>query len=241
MAGLTGRRKGAVMGDSAVLDLEMYRKSDAARLLGIAPQTLGRWLDGYVAADSTRRPPILGAESAKGCSAAPRFVTWGEFIEAGHLAAYRQQQRMPLRRLREYVSDWRGSSDVPYPLARCKPCAGPGPRVHADFIDADSTARAAARSVTAFFDRIDYEGDVPVRYWPDGRDAHIVLDPRRQFGSPIIEGTRMGTEVVYGMNAAGDPAEWLAHAYSLDLIQVEAAIRFEQRLANRKIIAYQAA
>lgn len=161
--------------------------------------------------------------------------------EAGHLAAYRQQQRMPSRRLRKYVSSWRGSSDVPYPLARRKPCTGPGPLVHADFIDADSTARAAARSVAAFFDRVDYDGDVPVRYWPDGRDAHIVLDPRRQFGSPIIEGTRMGTEVIYGMNTAGDPAEWLAHAYSLDLVQVEAAIRFEQRLANRKIIAYQAA
>ena len=229
------------MGDSAVLDLEMYRKSDAARLLGIAPQTLGRWLDGYVAADGTRRLPILRAEPATGRSTAPRFVTWGEFIEAGHLAAYRQQQRMPSRRLREYVSDWRGSSDVPYPLARCKPCTGPGPLVHAAVIDADPVAWAAARSVAAFFDRVDFDGDVPVRYWPDGRDAHIVVDPRRQFGSPIIEGTRMGTEVIYGMNVAGDPAEWLAHAYSLDLVQVEAAIRFEQRLANRKIIAYQAA
>ena len=224
------------MGDSVVLDLEMYRKSDAARLLGIAPQTLGRWLDGYVTAIGTRQPPILRAEPATGFSAAPRFVTWGEFIEAGHLAAYRQQQRMPSRRLREYVSDWRGSSDVPYPLARCKPCTGPGSLVHADVV-----ARAAARSVAAFFDRVDYDGDVPVRYWPDGRDAHIVLDPRRQFGSPIIEGTRISTEVIYGTNAAGDPAEWLAHAYSLDLVQVEAAIRFEQRLANRKIIAYQAA
>lgn len=229
------------MGDAAVLDLEMYRKSDAARLLGTAPQTLVRWLDGYITADGTRQPPILRAKSAAGCPATPRYVTWGEFIEAGHLAAYRQQQRMPLRRLREYVSDWRGSSDVPYPLARCKPCTDPGLLVHADAIGVDSATRAAARSVAAFFDRIDFDGDVPVRYWPDGRDAHIVLDPRRQFGSPIIEGTRMGTEVIHGMNVAGDPAEWLAHAYSLDLVQVEAAIRFEQRLANRKIIAYQAA
>lgn len=49
------------------------------------------------------------------------------------------------------------------------------------------------------------------------------------------------TSSLDGMNAAGDPAEWLAHAYSLDIVEVEAAIRFGQRLANRKIIAYQAA
>ncbi len=222
------------MGDATVLDLEMYRRSDAARLLGIAPQTLGRWLDGYITADGTRRPPILRAKSAAGCSATPRHVTWGEFIEAGHLAAYRGSQRMRLQKLRKYASMWQRSCDVPYPLARRKLCTTPGSHLN-------DNGDVMAESVTAFFDRVDFEGDIPVRYWPDGRDAHIVVDPRRQFGTPIIEGTRMGTEVLHGMYAAGDPAEWLAHAYSLDLVQVEAAIRFEQRLANRKIIAYQAA
>lgn len=100
---------------------------------------------------------------------------------------------------------------------------------------------ASAKSVAAFFDRVDFEGDIAVRYWPDGRDAYIVVDPRRQFGIPIVEGTRLSTEVLYGTNAAGDSAEWLAHAYGLDLVQVEAAIRFEQRLANREIAAHRAA
>ena len=222
------------MGDSAVLDLEMYSESDAARLLGVAPQTFGRWLDGYAAADGTRRPPILRAEPAACDSSTRRFVTWGEFIEAGHLAAYRGHQRMPLQKLRQYASMWQRSCDVPHPLARRELCTTPGSHLN-------DNGAVTAESVTAFFDRIDFEGDIPVRYWPDGRNAHIVVDPRRQFGTPIIEGTRMGTEVLHGMYTAGDPAEWLAHAYSLDLVQVEAAIRFEQRLANRKIIAYQAA
>lgn len=222
------------MGDSAVLDLEMYSKSDAARLLGVAPQTLGRWLDGYTTADGTRRPPILGVEPVAGDSSTPRFVTWGEFIEVGHLAAYRGSQRMRLQKLRKYASDWRRGCNISYPLARRKLCTTPGSHLN-------DNGAVTAESVTAFFDRVDFEGDIPVRYWPDGRDAHIVVDPRRQFGTPIIEGTRMGTEVLHGMYTAGDPAEWLAHAYSLDLVQVEAAIRFEQRFANRKIIAYQAA
>ena len=113
--------------------------------------------------------------------------------------------------------------------------------IHADCNSTDPTAWAAAQSVASFFDRVDYDGDIAVRNWPGGRDAHIVLDPRRQFGSPIVDGTRISTEVLYGMNTAGDPAEWLAHAYGLDLVQVEGAIRFEQRLANREIIAYRAA
>lgn len=222
------------MGDAAILALEMYCKSDAARLLGIASQTLGNWLDGYTAANGCRHPAVLRVEPRASHLTAPRYVTWGEFIEAGHLAAYRQQQRMPLKKLREYASAWRGSSDVPYPLARCNPCATPG-------CDLNDNGTASAESVAAFFDRVDFEGDVAVRYWPDGRDAYIVVDPRRQFGTPIIEGTRMGTEVVHRMYTAGDPAEWLAPAYGLDLVQVEAAIRFEQRLANRNVTAYSAA
>ena len=222
------------MGDAAILDREMYCKSDAARLLGIAPQTLGNWLDGYTASNGRRHPAVLRAEPRATHHAAPRYVTWGEFIEAGHLAAYCQQQRMPLKRLREYASAWRGSSNAPYPLARCKLGATPG-------CDLNDNGTASAESVAAFFERVDFEGDIAVRYWPDGRDAYIVVDPRRQFGTPIIEGTRLSTEVLFGTNAAGDSAEWLAHAYGLDLVQVEAAIRFEQRLANREITAHRAA
>ncbi|MXZ84477.1 MAG: DUF433 domain-containing protein [Acidimicrobiia bacterium] len=223
-----------MMGDVALLDLEMYCRRDAARLLGIAPQTLGRWLDGYTAPNGCRHPAVLRIEPRASLVAGRRYVTWGEFIEAGHLAAYRQQQRMPLNKLREYASAWRGRSDVSYPLARCKLGATPGWCLNDDGV-------ASAESVAAFFDRVDFEGDIAVRYWPDGRDAYIVVDPRRQFGTPIIEGTRMGTEVVHRMYTAGDPAEWLAPAYGLDLVQVEAAIRFEQRLANRNVTAYSAA
>ena len=97
------------------------------------------------------------------------------------------------------------------------------------------------QSIDAFFDRIDFDGGVATRYWPAGRDTQVVVDPARQCGSPIIPGTRIRTTALYGMNIGGDPAAWLAHAYNIDTDQVEAAIDFERRLANRAIAAYSAA
>ena len=72
------------MGEAkTVLDREVYYQAEAARLLGINTATLGNWLDGY-----RNMPPILRGKPRP--RSGNRLITWGEFIEAGHLAAYRR-------------------------------------------------------------------------------------------------------------------------------------------------------
>lgn len=59
----------------------------------------------------------------------------------------------------------------------------------------------------------------------------IVLDPQVSFGEPCIKGTRIGTQILWALAAAGDSPERIAEAYELPVDQVEAAIAWEHRLA----------
>ena len=235
------------MGGIEVLDREVYYTSEAGRLLGVATATLNRWLDGH-ARTGKFYEPILRDEPRPRPVTGPRVVTWGEFIEAGHLAAYRSQGNVPLQRLRRYVDDWRGARGIPYPLAHKKPLVDP----YRDLLDreGDQVLRhkdrqvqipAAEEAVDAFFARIDFDDGTAARYWPDGRDIPVVLDPSRQFGSPTVADRSVRTATLYGMHAGGDSAESLADIYELDVGHVQEAIRFERRLAERAISAYAAA
>ena len=157
---------------------------------------------------------------------------------------------------------------IPYPLAHHKPHAGPRrelldhepdgrtwrqkdgqhqiPSEDGDFYttaDLDPDADPGqSRSVEAFFGRVDFDGaDTAIRYWPAGRDSKVVVDPTRQAGRPSIEGTCIRTAALSGYHAGGDPVDYLARAYDLEVPQVEAAIDFERKLADRSVTAYIAA
>ena len=59
----------------------------------------------------------------------------------------------------------------------------------------------------------------------------ILLDPKVSFGEPCLKGTRIATQVLWSLVAAGDSPERVARAYDVPVAQVEAAIAWEHRLA----------
>ena len=72
------------------------------------------------------------------------------------------------------------------------------------------------------------ENEHPKTWEPE---EDIVLDPKISFGEPCLKGTRIATQVLWALAAAGDPPERVAWAYQLSVKQVEAAIAWENRLA----------
>lgn len=59
---------------------------------------------------------------------------------------------------------------------------------------------------------------------------HILVDPRVQFGEPVIEGTRIPTESVLDMTSYAD-LDGIAKELSITVGQAKAAVSFEQRLS----------
>ena len=58
----------------------------------------------------------------------------------------------------------------------------------------------------------------------------IVLDPKISFGESCIKGTRIATQTLWALHAAGDPTERIAQAYELPVERVEAALAWERKL-----------
>lgn len=211
-----------------VLEREIYEVGEAARLLGVHARTLLNWLDGYTARGKTYRPVLRERPSGSD------LLTWGEFVEAGFLKEYRRVERVPLPEIRAYIDSWRQRLGVPYPLAHQQPYTGAGRHlmdlaetaegdtVIFRFHDAQLTLTPWAKE---FVRKVEFDHDVASRFWPAGRERGVVIDPRRSFGAPTVEGIR--TEILYEMFAAGDRIDEIADGYDLDRLQVEAAVRFE--------------
>jgi uncharacterized protein (DUF433 family) len=60
--------------------------------------------------------------------------------------------------------------------------------------------------------------------------AHVVVDPRVQFGEPVVEGTRIPTELVLDMTGYAK-ADEIAKELGITVGQVKAALNFEHRVS----------
>ncbi len=69
------------------------------------------------------------------------------------------------------------------------------------------------------------------RWFPMGRDVPVVLDPRIEFGAPVVLGTRTRTDILR-LYAVGNAKPAVARAFELSSEQVSAAIAFETQLAR---------
>ena len=58
----------------------------------------------------------------------------------------------------------------------------------------------------------------------------IVLDPKISFGEPCLKGTRIATQTLWALHAAGDPAERIAQGYELAVEKVETVLAWERKL-----------
>ena len=79
-----------------------------------------------------------------------------------------------------------------------------------------------------FAQRIDFnsESKMAERFYPNGKDKSIVIDPHHQFGMPIIKGTNINTEILYSMYTSGEPIKSISILYDLTQKEVNDAISY---------------
>ena len=69
------------------------------------------------------------------------------------------------------------------------------------------------------------------RYWPLGKERHIVVDPHHSFGQPTIAGTNITVDSLLTLLRAGENKADIASLYEIPEEQVEDVVLFQQRLA----------
>jgi uncharacterized protein (DUF433 family) len=81
------------------------------------------------------------------------------------------------------------------------------------------------------FDSIDFNKyDRAERWWPNGKEKNIVLDPARNFGQPILNKYNTRTEVIFELYKNDHSIEEIVEWYEIDKDSIIEAIEFEQGL-----------
>lgn len=83
-----------------------------------------------------------------------------------------------------------------------------------------------------FLHRVSYGKDkIANKYYPLERTKNVVVDPKHQFGHPIIEGTGIKTKTIYCLFLAGESNKKISNLYNIPIVKVRDAIRLHTTAA----------
>jgi uncharacterized protein (DUF433 family)/DNA-binding transcriptional MerR regulator len=220
----------AVKSNPAHLGVGLYSVAEAARLLGVHPATIHRWLD-----------PAEGLV-ARCFEASEHTISFLELMELHFINLFRGEG-VPLAAIRKASAATAKKFGTAYPFC-IKRFDTDGKTVFATLLNEKSNQVMVEdlrhgqlvfeQIVKPFFRKIEYDKSIePSRYWPREKSGRIVLDPTRRFGKPIEAETGIPTRMLYEalLAGGGQDANTVADWLGISVAAVQAAAEFERSLA----------
>jgi len=197
-------------GRSHLLNRGIYDGVDVARLIRRDPQTVAGWTK----SSRSRRPLIVPQHGDRLFS----------FLDLVSLYVISELLRRKVPRGEVY----RGGLFLAESLGTDRPFAHQAFADVSQWLDVGKGGQTAFEEmVTPILRPITYERSLAARWHPY---PHIVVDPRLQAGTPVIEGTRVPTSTVLRYISSGEDPEEVADDLGLRPDQVLAARDFERQL-----------
>lgn len=214
-----------------------YTLPDAACLLGIPLSRLRQWIGGILLSDKDsegNRRYVAGVFQTKreGRDKYLNFFTLIELFTVAKLREYGVSMSTARNARDELAKRYR----TPYPFA-LRGLLTNGKKLLKELSDeallelGSDGQTAFAKVLNPFCHRLDFDSstDLASRFYPEGRESVVVIDPRQSFGRPVINGTNITTESLGQLLRGGEKPEEIAHDFHLGLAQVNEAWRFEQK------------
>jgi uncharacterized protein (DUF433 family) len=73
------------------------------------------------------------------------------------------------------------------------------------------------------------QNEMAHQFFPFTHTENIIVDPRRQFGQPVINGTNIQTKTIYRLSESGETKANICKMYDINEKQVTDAIRLHSR------------
>jgi uncharacterized protein (DUF433 family) len=101
------------------------------------------------------------------------------------------------------------------------------------YINADGTQQInLAPFIKPFLDKIEFNNsNLAEKFYPLKGSKNIVVDPKYQFGQPVISGTRIKAELINDYYKAGESVDLISKIYNLNKEQVEDAVKYYKQSA----------
>jgi uncharacterized protein (DUF433 family) len=224
----------ATIAHKNALGYGIYTSTDIAQLLGIPRSTVARYLKNYWD-DGLGKDLFNDSYTWQINNKKVKAVNFYVLIEL-FICFQLQAQGVKPQRILESRKNIAKETNNPYPFATSKVLSD-GKKIWYEFkdaiVNADGTRQANfEKIIKEYIQKIDFDEDEQaVKFYPNGRESSVVVNPRNQFGQPIIEGTNINAEMIFSMYKSGEPIEFITNLYDLNIKAVEDAIRFYQNAA----------
>lgn len=126
--------------------------------------------------------------------------------------------------------------NIPYPFASDK-ILSDGKRIWFEFKDSIVKADGSKQTefvefIREFANKIEFNSNkIAGKFWPAGKQSDVVINPRNQFGQPILNGTNINAEVIFSMYESGEPIDAIGILFDITGKQVNDAISFYKKAA----------
>jgi uncharacterized protein (DUF433 family) len=226
----------------------VYTVADASRLSGIPTRRLHRWLAGYEFRDhggNVRHSAPVFRASLRGAGSATA-ISFLDLLEVMFFDRFLKQGVTwdTLRRAAaEAARDFK--DDHPFCVKRFRT---DGRTIFAEIAKDDHDPKLLdivrrqhvfREIVEPLLTQIDYDVSGLATAWsPMGKAVPVIVDPTRAFGQPTLRGRGVRTSVVAASVIAGNESlDAVARWYDVEVEEVEAAVDFERRLADKRLAA----
>jgi len=221
-----------------LIGVGLYTPAEAGRLVHVPPGKIVRWLRGHTVKgkyyEPLWRPEIdLGDEGV--------YLGFRDLMEVRVAAAFIARGLHPIR-VRQAIELAKDIVGAERPLSTSRfrtdgrtvflHMEGPGDE--ARLIDLFRRQHVFREVVEPSLEGIEFEDGIPARWWPQGRQAGIVIDPERSFGKPIEADTSVPADALAAAAVAEGSAEAAARVWSVPVRAVKRAVAFVGTQADRK-------
>ncbi len=225
-------------------DFSVYEPAEAALLLGVNSNKIRRWLNGYkYVRDGTQiaQPPLWSPEyvDEEGFYLGFRDLIEIRFVEAFSRAGL---NRRSIRHLLVKAKEWIGQD---YPLSTSQ-FQTDGKTLFLEVwedgedidqgrtIDLRDGQHAFRSFVKPSFKDLEFEAGSVSKWYVDGKNNLIAIDPKIAFGQPVVESLGIPTARLHEAFIAEGSLRTVAQQFEVPLSAVQSAVRFEQSLAAKR-------
>jgi uncharacterized protein (DUF433 family) len=203
----------------------IYSISDIAFLLALPKQKVRRWLNDFW--DSRLAEKYNNSYSwGKGRAQATNFYTLIEFYVFYNLRELGVSQSK-IFEAHEAIAQ---QLKTQYPFASSKLLTD-GKSVLYTLDDGTTIKADKSKQITLkqiienFCKKVEFsDNNLVEKFYPLGKNKHIVVNPQNQFGQPIIEETNILAQTIFDMHEAGETEQFLSKLYDISLKEVKSAI-----------------
>ncbi len=220
-------------------NLASYQPSEASKLLGISSQRIKRWIEGYTSGSGLRAKRHLPLWDGKYADYDECYFGFEDLIEIRFVDAF-VKAGLSIQAVRHLLSKAKDIVQSDYPLSSHQ-FKTDGKTIFLEVWEADE-ARAidVTNGQIAFhnivkpsFRDLDFGTNSATKWYVDGRNKKISIDPNLAFGQPVVDNTAIPTARLWEAYLAEGDIKSVARQFEISLAETRHAIDFEQRLASR--------